>query len=57
MEAVILIGIVIVWMVIKGSQAVSDGVAQARIGRQMDEIRKANIESSRRLWDSTYSGE
>lgn len=56
MEAVILIGIVIVWMAIKGSQAVSDGVAQARIGRQMDEIRKANIESSRRLWDSEYRG-
>lgn len=56
MEAIILIGIIIVWVAFKASQTVSDGVAQARMHDQIADIRKKNIESSRRLWDSTYRG-
>ena len=56
MEAIILIGIIIVLVVFKAFQTVSDGITQARIQNQIDNIRKKNIESSRQLWGNAYRG-
>lgn len=56
MEAFILISIVIVFVCYKGYHAVSDGFAQAKIGREVERIKRENIESSRRLWDKSYEG-
>ena len=56
MEAFILISIVIVFVCYKGYHAVSDGFAQAKIGREVERIKRENIESSRRLWDKGYEG-
>lgn len=49
MEAVILIGIVILYIVYKGAEAVSEGVAQARISKDMERIRQENIATTSRL--------
>lgn len=56
MEAFILIGIVIAFVCYNGYHAVSDGFAQAKIGREVERIKRENIESSRRLWDKSYEG-
>lgn len=50
MEAAVLIGIVIALVAYKGSQTVSEGVAQMRVKREMDEIGKANLATLESLW-------
>ena len=56
MEAFILISIVIVFVCYNGYHAVSDGFTQAKIGREVERIKRENIESSRRLWGKGYEG-
>ena len=52
MEAIIIIGIVIVWFVYKACEATSEGVAQVRVQKEMDKILQYNISVVRQRYDT-----
>lgn len=51
MEAIILIGIVIVWFIYKASQAASEGLAQVKVQKEMDKILQDNISVVRQKYN------